>query len=89
MNSKQLSKLADVLVTVPVGSKVRPPEMHEPIVIALICPLLTSSPWQVRDTKLVAELADSVRGVWSADCSRERAALCKFWSGAWDRNPDL
>ena len=73
---KQLSKLADVLVTVPVGSKVWPPEMHEPtIVIALICPLLTSSPWQVRDTKLVAEFADSVRGVWSADCSRERVTV--------------
>ena len=76
---KQLSKLADALVTVPVGSKVWPLEMHEPIVIAPICPLLTSSPWQVHDNKLVAEFADSVRGLWSADCSRERAALCKFW----------
>jgi hypothetical protein len=86
---KQLSKLADVLVTVPVGSNVWPSEMHESIVIALIYPMLTSSPWQVRDTELVAEFTDSVRGVWSADCPRERAALRTFWSGAWDRNSGL
>jgi hypothetical protein len=83
---QQLSKLADVLITVPVSPSHWPADMHEPIVIALICPLLTSSPWQVRDTELVAEFVDSVRGVWSADCSRERRALCKFLSGAWGRN---
>jgi len=63
---KQLSKLADVLITVPVGPSVWPADMHEPIVNALICPLLTFSPWQVRDTELVAEFVNSVRGVWSA-----------------------
>jgi hypothetical protein len=44
---------------------------------------MPSSPWQVRDSELVAEFVDSVRGVWSADCSRERRVLRKFCKGAW------
>jgi hypothetical protein len=88
---KQLSKLADVLVTVPVGSKVWPPEMHEPtIVIALICPLLTSSPWQVRDTKLVAEFAEGCgaliaqgSGLLCANFGQERGAGIPICKGAW------
>jgi len=44
---------------------------------------MPSSPWQVRDSELVAEFVDSVRGVGSADCSRERRVLRKFCKGAW------
>ena len=44
------------IFTVPVGSLLWGVEMHKPIVIALICPLLACKTWQVRDTPLVDEL---------------------------------
>jgi len=79
---KRLSKGADAMFTVPVGSTLWPQNMHEPVVIALICPLLASSPWQVRDTRLVAELRHQVSGVWSPSLGREWGGLRKFWEAA-------
>ena len=79
---KRLSKVADAMFTIPVGSTLWPQNMHEPIIVALICPLLASSPWQVRDTRLVAELRHQVSGVWSPSLDRERSGLRQFWEGA-------
>jgi hypothetical protein len=79
---KRLSKVADAMFTVPVGSLFWGADMHEPVIVALICPLLASRPWQVRDMPLVAELKHQVSGVWSPDLGRERAGLFKFWMGA-------
>jgi hypothetical protein len=85
---KRLAKVADAMFTVPVGSHLWGAQMHEPVVIALICPLLHSRPWQVRDTPIVAQLRDNVSGVWSPDLSREWRGLREFWSSTkqW---PDL
>jgi hypothetical protein len=69
------------MFTIPVGSTLWPQNMHEPIIVALICPLLASSPWQVRDTRLMAELRNQVSGVWSPSLDRERFGLRKFWEG--------
>ena len=80
---KRLNKVADAMFTVPVGSLFWNTNMHEPVIVALICPLLASTrPWQVRDTPLVAELRNQVSGVWSSDLGRERAGLLKFWVDA-------
>jgi hypothetical protein len=83
---KRLSKVADAMFTVPVGSLFWKADMHEPVIVALICPLLASRPWQVRDTPLVAELRNQVSGVWSPDLGRERTGLFKFWmdTGKWN-----
>jgi hypothetical protein len=79
---KRLSKVADAMFTVPVGSYLWAANQHEPIVVALICPLLLSRPWQVRDTELVVELRHQMSGVWSADLAREWSGLRKFWTDA-------
>ena len=83
---KQLIKVADAIFVVPVGSDIWPSTMHEPLVIALICPLLSSSPWQVKETNLPDRLKASLPRVWSAGGTFERDTLRKFWedSGAWD-----
>jgi hypothetical protein len=86
---KQLRKVSDVMFSVPQGTSVWPQSMHEPVTVALICPLLHSRPWQVRDTPLVARLKESLQDVWSISLSRERSGLCKFWDATqkWDSLP--
>jgi hypothetical protein len=83
---KQLRKVSDVMFQVPVGTTLWPHSMHEPVTVALICPLLHSRPWQVRDTLLVARLKESLSVVWSASLGRERSGLRKFWQATknWD-----
>jgi hypothetical protein len=76
---KRLMKVADAMFTVPVGSTLWGLDMHEPVVVALICPLLHCRPWQVRNTDIVAELRNQVSGVWSPCLTRERTGLRKFW----------
>jgi hypothetical protein len=41
---KQLRKVADFVIAIPVGSSLWKDTMHEPLVLALICPLLNYSP---------------------------------------------
>jgi hypothetical protein len=77
-----LSKVSDAMFTVPVGWMLWRAHMHEPVVVALICPLLQCRPWQVRDTDIVVELRDQVSGVWSPCLTRERIGLRKFWKAA-------
>jgi hypothetical protein len=74
------------MFTVHVGSLFWEASIHEPFIVALICPLLASRPWQVQDMTLVVELKDQVSGVWSPDLGQERAGLLKFWMDArkWD-----
>jgi hypothetical protein len=48
---KKLRKVAYLVVTIPAGSTLQPQALHEPVVLALICPLLNYSPWQVRNTR--------------------------------------
>lgn len=79
---KRLMKVADVMFTVPVGSALWGTCMHEPVVVALICPLLPCRPWQVRHTDLVVELQHQMSGVWSPCLTRERIGLRQFWEGA-------
>lgn len=75
-------KVADVMFTVPVGSALWGTCMHEPVIVALICPLLPCRPWQVRHTDLVVELQHQMSGVWSPCLTRERIGLRQFWEGA-------
>jgi hypothetical protein len=62
-----LGKVADAMFTIPVGCSIWPSSMHEPLVVALICPLLSCRPWKVRGSPWMVELKDLLRGVWSGN----------------------
>lgn len=79
---KRLGKVADVMFTIPVGSALWGSEMHEPVVVAFICPLLRSMPWEVSGTNLVNELRKEVSGEWTPCLTRERDGIKRFWNGA-------
>ena len=79
---KRLGKVADVMFTIPVGSRLWGSEMHEPVIVALIFPLLVCSPWQVRRATFVDGFKSRLRQMWSADLARERTHLRELWRSA-------
>lgn len=74
-----LRKVADVLITVPVGCSVWPRRMHESLTLAIVCPLLNRCPWQLRNTKLAVDLEGQLSGVWSPNCVEQGNMLREFW----------
>jgi hypothetical protein len=74
---------------IPVGSSLWKDIMHEPLVLTLIFPLLNYSPWQVRNTQGLVELASSLPRVWSPHWATEGHCLRKFWSHEVPGDPDL
>jgi hypothetical protein len=83
---KQLMKVADAIFVIPVGCDCWPSNMHEPVVVALICPLLCSSPWQVKETFISDQLKAALPKVWSSGGVDERDLVRKFWEAtrSWD-----
>jgi hypothetical protein len=47
---KMLGKVADAMFTIPVGCLIWPSNMQKPLVVALICPLLSCRPWKVKES---------------------------------------
>jgi hypothetical protein len=86
---KQLRKVTDLVVTIPAGSTLWPQALHEPVVLALICPILNYSPWQVRNTRRLVELAAALPRVWSSDWSVEVDSLRKFWGDEVPEDPSM
>jgi hypothetical protein len=79
---KRLGKVMNAMFIMPVGSTHWGLKMHEPVVIALICPLLPCSPWQLRDSPVMAQLQCNLPRVWSTNLTTERNSLRKFWAHA-------
>ena len=57
---RQLFKSADLIFLLPVGHPVWPHEMHEPLQIAVYFPFLNRSPWELRKTRLLVDMARAV-----------------------------
>jgi hypothetical protein len=76
---KQLGKAADVIFHLPIGSAVWPTEMHEPLMCALIFPLINRRPWTWRGTQLMADLQTDVSRMPAADCCGVRDSVRKLW----------
>jgi hypothetical protein len=76
---KQLRKVSDLVVTVPVGGKLWPSHLHKPLVIALTCPLLSYSRWKVKQTKQWVGGQYPMPKVWSEDWKTEGNILRELW----------
>jgi hypothetical protein len=82
---KQLGKVADAMFTIPVGCPIWSKGMHEPVVVALICPLLSCRPWRVRGSSWMVEFETAMRCMWSGDLQAQRGSMRKFWLRSWAR----
>ena len=77
---KTLGKVSDCMFSSPAGSPIWDRSEHEPLTFGFVCPLLASSPWQVRrlsTTRTWEETLQSLR--WSTP-SVLRDHMRKFWS---------
>jgi hypothetical protein len=78
-----LNKVADFIVSIPVGCPIWPHDMHEPLTLAFICPLVDRKPWILRDSDLVVHLDAFVSQVSWEDPDWVGNHMCKFWKSAW------
>jgi hypothetical protein len=82
---KQLGKVANAMFTILAGCSIWTKVMHEPVVVALICPLLSCRPWCVRGSPRMVEFKGSMHGMWSGDLQAQQSHLRKFWLRSWAR----
>jgi hypothetical protein len=64
---EKLNKVADAIITIPVGSHLWPEDMFEPLTIAFVFPLIRDSPWILKHFPLVQEFLAGVQGMCGAD----------------------
>jgi hypothetical protein len=86
---KQLRKVLDLVVTIPVGGLLWLESLHEPLVFGLTCPLLAYSPWRVRETERLVRGQRFLPSVWSQDWQVEGNLLRELWVEEVPSNPEL
>jgi hypothetical protein len=74
-----LSKVADCMLTIPVGFTHWPANMHEPLIVAIVCPIACSSPWVQRGSAGLVELKSHLSEMWSSDPERSGDRLRQYW----------
>ena len=79
---KQLLKVADLSVEIPLNDIVWPQCNHEPLIIAVILPLHSSPRWKLKHTKFVNECEMKLQTVWKDKFSIGGHLLCKLWNDA-------
>jgi hypothetical protein len=82
---KQLLKAADCCVSLSQGAPLWTARQHEPIVCALICPLLSCRPWQVKQQTWVEIWKGEVPRLWREGGRNWRNHMRKFWLGEKDQ----
>ena len=76
---RMLSKICDIVFTVPCGTEIWANANFEPLIVGLCLPLLKRSPWKLRGTKFVADLERELRGLSPTDFRRSRIILREFF----------
>jgi hypothetical protein len=74
---KQLNKVSDVVITVPIGHPAWPKEMFEPLLIGLVFPFVRHKPWQLRGTAKMYALERKLRGLWKDESFMEGSSLLR------------
>jgi hypothetical protein len=74
----QLYKAADIVFDVPLGADCWPKSMHEPLIIGLVFPFLSTPPWQLRLTPKMFSLGRNMRRVWEDSKMDSGNILRKF-----------
>jgi hypothetical protein len=86
---KQLRKVSDLVVTIPVGGELWPSRLHEPLIFALTCPLLAYSPWRVKYTQRLVGGQSPMPKVWSKNWEVEGNILRELWIHEVPTDPKL
>ena len=77
---KQLSKAADVLFNIVEGVEFWPDGMHEPLTLAILCPISYSPPFKVKRHEHIDKWKCHMSTLWGESTSVIRAYLRKLWN---------
>ena len=77
---KHLHKVADIVVSVPVGHPAWPTDMHEPLTMGIVFPFFRYKPWRLRRSPILLDLEKQLRTVWKTKPCSEGSLLRKLWS---------
>ena len=80
---KQLSKTADVVLTLPLGASYWEITQHEPLLLAICLPMIRSSPWRLKGTPFVERLERDVRQMPTSGEGGLGIILREFLLQAW------
>ncbi len=61
---KHILRSADLILTIPVGQKYWPKDMHEPLKLALYFPYVRVNPWQLKRSVFMARMAGRLQSMW-------------------------
>ena len=76
---KQLFKAADLVFEIPAGKSFWDSTMHEPLLIGIVFPFISSKPWQLRSTPKMHSMVGELRRLLKAQDMDERDLLREFW----------
>ena len=87
---KQLSKVCDVVLTIPVGTHIWGVRQHEPLLIGIAFPLIDHRPWRLRGTPLMERSLGDLSKVPETAVSWGRDILRKLFecTRGLDRLPE-
>ena len=72
---RSLYKAADVVLQLPAGHPAWLESLHEPLTIGILLPFLNHRPWEVRQSPIILELANSLQRVWKSGGEPKRPLL--------------
>ena len=81
--SAQISKTADLLVTIPIGTQYWNNDMHEPLRLAICFPFARVSPWQLKGCKAMVDMGRLLSQMWKEGSGTEGDLLCELCCFAW------
>ena len=76
---RMLGKVADSMFTFKAGSSLWHADMHEPLTIAFVSPLLSRKPWKASRLPSMAKWEHELHNLPRKDCQGIRSHMRKFW----------
>ena len=73
-----LDRMADLIFVIPAGNSFWAAEMYEPLLIGIVFPFLSFSPWQLKGTPKVLSLGRKLSTLWKSEQLDAGNILCKF-----------
>ena len=81
--SAQISKTADLLITIPISTQFWNNGMHEPLRLAICFPFARINPWQLKGCPLMVEMGRKLSQMWKEGSGTEGDLLFELCSFAW------
>jgi hypothetical protein len=76
---RRFHRVVDVFFEVKPNCPWWPKEMHEPLLIGFVFPLLRSEPWRWKEARWMVGMGRTLSALHKTDFDKGRDLLCKFW----------